>query len=233
MAEANNGPVQTYLAGAALEADTVVKLSVAGSPLTNTPATVVNTGAGEGALAIGVVESYAASGTPVAVRMLNCGGSLKAKTGGAVAALANVFCAASGLVDDAAGGQPIGVAKHAASGSSQLLEFLPAEGKADTGVATVAAAGSVQGDAAALALGVNTVTGADGTKGVILPAATAGSVVEVYNAVATNGLKIYPATGDAINGGSANAAITIEGKTLAYLRNIDGDNWAAIFTANT
>lgn len=230
--EANNGPVLTFLAGANLDAGTVVKLSVASDPLANTAATVVNTGAGEGALAKGVVDAYAASGTLVSVRMLNCGGSLKAKTGGAVTGLANVFCAASGLVDDAAGGTPIGQFKSSGS-SGQLVEFIPAEGIENSGVASVAAAGSAQGDAALLSIGVNTVSAADGTKGVILPVGTAGQVVEVYNAVATNGLKIYPATSGTINGGSANAAITTEGKTHAYLRNIDGTNWAAIFTTNT
>ena len=53
---------------------------------------------------------------------------------------------------------------------------------------------------------VNVVTGADGTKGVILPAAIAGIQVDVYSSVATNGLKIYPASGDDINDGTANAS---------------------------
>jgi len=43
--------------------------------------------------------------------------------------------------------------------------------------ATVAAAGSAQGDAAALADGFSLVSGADGTKGVKLPAAAAGRAV--------------------------------------------------------
>ncbi len=102
-----------------------------------------------------------------------------------------------------------------------------------TVVDSVAAAGSAQGDAAALAIGFNTVTAADGTKGVILPTAVAGKQVRVYNSVATNGLKIYPATGGSINGGTANAAITIEGKTFAVLEAVDTLNWAAVFTVNT
>lgn len=98
---------------------------------------------------------------------------------------------------------------------------------------SVAATGSNQGTAASLAYAVNNVTAADGTKGVILPAATAGKLVYVYNSVATNGLPIYPATGETINGGSANAAITIEGKTLAILVGSGAGNWGAVFTANT
>jgi len=98
---------------------------------------------------------------------------------------------------------------------------------------SVAAAGSNQGTAASLAYTLNNVTAADGTKGVILPTATTGTVILVYNSVATNGLPIYPATSGTINGGSANAAITIEGKTLAILVATDTTNWAAIFTADT
>jgi hypothetical protein len=99
---------------------------------------------------------------------------------------------------------------------------------------SVAAAGSTQSDAAALQAGLNTVSAADGTKGVLLPAATAGgATVMVYNEHATNGLKIYPATGDDINDGSANAAITIEGKTIAVCRPLDATTWAVQFTTNT
>lgn len=99
---------------------------------------------------------------------------------------------------------------------------------------SVAAAGNSQGTGTALALGcLNTVSAADGTKGVTLPVGVAGDVCRVYNAVATNGLPIYPGTSGTINGGSANAAITIEGKTLAILENVDGTNWAAVFTANS
>jgi hypothetical protein len=98
----------------------------------------------------------------------------------------------------------------------------------------VAAAGSGQSTATLLQSGVaSNVSAADGTKAVVLPAASAGEVVRVYNSVATNGLPIYPPTSGTINGGSANAAITIEGKTFALLECMDGTNWAAVFTANS
>lgn len=100
-------------------------------------------------------------------------------------------------------------------------------------VGTIAAAGSAQGDAQAVVNQVTYVTAADGTKGVVLPAATAGAYYEVYNTHATNGLKVYPASGDDINDGSADAAVTIEGKSLAIFRALDTATWAAIFTANT
>lgn len=98
----------------------------------------------------------------------------------------------------------------------------------------VAAAGSTQANATALTYRNNNVTAADGTKGVVLPAiADAGHMVVVYNSVATNGLKVYPATGGTINGGSANAAVVIEGKTLAIFVASSSGNWGAVFTANT
>lgn len=99
--------------------------------------------------------------------------------------------------------------------------------------ATLAATGTDQSTAAAIATQVVNVTGADGTVAVRLPAATAGAVYVVYNSVATNGLPVFPATSGTINGGSANAAVTIEGKTLAVFVGSDSTNWGAIYTANT
>lgn len=98
--------------------------------------------------------------------------------------------------------------------------------------AAITAAGTVQGDAAALTGVINTATG-DGTVGVILPSAVAGLVVFVYNLHASAGLKVYPASGDDINDGTTNAAVTIEGKTLAMFIAVDTATWAAIYTANT
>lgn len=98
---------------------------------------------------------------------------------------------------------------------------------------TLAGAGSSQGTAAAIVHTVTSVTGADGTVAVVMPTAVAGDFRLVYNAVATNGLPIYPASGAAFNGGSSDAAITIEGKTLALLVATSTTNWAAVYTANT
>lgn len=76
----------------------------------------------------------------------------------------------------------------------------------------VAAAGSAQGDAGALSgtKFYHQVTGADGTKGVILAAAAAADVGEVHTILNTTAgvLKVYPATGGTINGASANAAFS-------------------------
>lgn len=101
-------------------------------------------------------------------------------------------------------------------------------------VGTLAAAGSAQGDAAAIVNRVTHVSAADGTKGVILPAAFAGAgEYRIYNLHATNGLKIYPASGDDINDGTGDAAVTIEGKTVAVFTALDAATWAATYTVNS
>lgn len=80
------------------------------------------------------------------------------------------------------------------------------------GQETVAMAGSAQGDAAALSASkfLHQITGADGTKGVILPATTITSAAICHFLLNTTAgvAKVYPATGGTINGGSANAAFT-------------------------
>lgn len=74
--------------------------------------------------------------------------------------------------------------------------------------ADVAAAGSAQGDATALVEGFQVVTGADGTKGVILPTAVAGAIV-IIKGTTSAVLKVYPATGAAINAVAANSAMSL------------------------
>lgn len=92
---------------------------------------------------------------------------------------------------------------------------------------TVAATGSVQTDAAALGTGVNLVTGADATKGVILPTGANGKFILVKNN--TNAvLKVYPKTGGIINALSANAALSMAALTSAVFFTVDGLNWVTI-----
>lgn len=93
--------------------------------------------------------------------------------------------------------------------------------------ATVAAAGTNQGTAAAVAAGFTLVSGADGTKGVVLPAASAGLVVIIKNSAAA-ALKIYPATGDAINALSANASYDITNLTSTLLVAYDATTWYSV-----
>lgn len=87
------------------------------------------------------------------------------------------------------------------------------------GVSTVAAAGSAIGNAAALSEGFNVVTGADNTKGVQLPAATAGKVVLVMSETVAKSLPVYPPTGGNIDNLANNAAKTLAAAT-AYTSGI-------------
>lgn len=121
----------------------------------------------------------------------------------------------------AAGGKLMGYAVGAAaSGDSYVTVMLGARvagGFGRTPInADVAAAGSVQGDAAQVYEGFTVVTGADATKGVILPTAVAGMKVEIKNGAAAV-LKVYGATGAAINAGAANAALSVPASTPVTL----------------
>lgn len=94
---------------------------------------------------------------------------------------------------------------------------------------SVAAAGSAQGDAAALVQGFNNVTAADGAKGVRLPAAVAGLEVNGYNNSASS-LLIYPATSGTINGGSANASVTVQAHTRFSFLGTSTTNFAGSYS---
>jgi hypothetical protein len=90
--------------------------------------------------------------------------------------------------------------------------------------ATVAATGTVQGDAAAITTGFTLVTAADDAKGVILPAAAAGLVCIIKVDTGAD-LKVYPNTGDAINAIAANTAITVVDDVCFALIAYDATTW--------
>lgn len=90
---------------------------------------------------------------------------------------------------------------------------------------TLAAAGSEQGDAAAIAAKVTTVTASDGTKGVRLPAApTVGDEYIIINTVAAV-LKIYPGSGDAINATTADAAVSVAASVVSQCIATSASQW--------
>lgn len=211
---------KTFTAGAALVQNRLVILSSGVLQYADAYTTAIGT----------LEDTTFASGEVVGVRLLPGEGTFKMMAAAAITSGAYVYQAASGKIDDV-GFIPVGIALEAASADGDLIEVLPSRLMPDN-VASIAAAGSAQGDATAVTAGINTVSAADGTKGVILPAAKAGLVVQVYNEHATNGLKVYPATGDDINDGSANAAITMEGKGIARFTGLDTTTWAAAFTVN-
>lgn len=98
-------------------------------------------------------------------------------------------------------------------------------------VAAVTAVGTTIANAAALSAGVNIVSGADGTKSVVLPTAVAGATIQVYNTAATNGLPVLANTSDTINGG---ASVTMEGSTWLVATAVNSAAWlTTIFTADS
>ena len=89
----------------------------------------------------------------------------------------------------------------------------------------IAAAGTVQGDATAITQQVTKVTGADGTKGVVLPTSTAGAVYRIHNSDASSALKLYPQSGGSVNGGTTNVHVTLAAKETAHLMKISSTEW--------
>lgn len=89
---------------------------------------------------------------------------------------------------------------------------------------TVAAAGTVAADAGVLIEGFNLVTGPDDTKGVRLPAAVAGMQVTIKVGDGAD-LKVWPATGDAINALGANNALTVVDDVCFVLTALDATTW--------
>jgi hypothetical protein len=96
-------------------------------------------------------------------------------------------------------------------------------------VVTIAAAGSSNTDAALLTGDFNRVTGADGTKGVILPGVEAGGRITVSNE-SSSALKVYPPSGDQLNGLTATTgSVSIAGNKAGIFINANSTNWAAIY----
>lgn len=90
--------------------------------------------------------------------------------------------------------------------------------------ATVNAANSAQNNGTALSYGYTVVGAADGTKAVVLPAAVEGAVVEIKNN-ANNVLKVFPASGDAINAIAANTVYNMTNLTAQRFTAVDGTTW--------
>ena len=97
----------------------------------------------------------------------------------------------------------------------------------------VAAAGNSQATATALTASLNVVTSATGTSadGVLLPAGYAqGEIILIVNATAV-ALDVFPPTGGAINGGSANAAKALAANISGLYVSLGGGDWGAVLSA--
>ena len=95
----------------------------------------------------------------------------------------------------------------------------------------IPAAGTVQGDATALAAAVNFVGTVAASTGVVLPAlATGGDCVFIFNGGA-NPLKVYPDSGAKVNGLPANTPFTLAPNTAVEVWRGSATQWAAVLSA--
>lgn len=115
------------------------------------------------------------------------------------------------------------------SGDDASLGALTLTGSQTSSNASVSAAGTTQGAATVLTKTVNFVTSvtASSADGVALPAASAGLTITVVNTTATN-LNVYPASGDAINDLSSNAAFVIPGESSMQFYAKDSTYWLSL-----
>lgn len=96
-----------------------------------------------------------------------------------------------------------------------------------TPIGTLAATGTNAATAAQIVAAKTQVTGSDGTKGVILPVAIPGMVVELFNAVASTN-NVYPGTGIAINALSTGAVLAVPASKNVRLIATSATQWFSI-----
>ena len=114
------------------------------------------------------------------------------------------------------------------SGNNVSVGTLTASGNVTFGIAaTVSAAGSTQGTATALTKTYNIISTASANQGVVLPSAAAGLVINLYN-VSGNTIKVYPASTETIDGGSANAPIEVVTSNGAELVGVSTGGWRQV-----
>ena len=97
-------------------------------------------------------------------------------------------------------------------------------------IGTIAAAGSSLATGTAITTATTYVTGADGTKGVVLPLGQIGQQYLVFNNAAAI-LKVYPsAATTAINGGSAGASVSIAANKAGHFVMLTATGVGAIYS---
>ena len=93
---------------------------------------------------------------------------------------------------------------------------------------TISAAGTTQGAATALAKSYNIVkTASVSAEGVALPDCVAGLEIDILNST-TATIKVYPNTGETIDSGSANAAVSLGSKMSLKLVGSSATNWVRL-----
>lgn len=101
-------------------------------------------------------------------------------------------------------------------------------------VAKPAAAGSTRTDATALTASFSWVTDANATKGVVLPAPTAGRVIAIKNDDTANAiLKVYAPGSAKINGVAGTTAFSMAAKTACFFIAYDTTDWFSVPLASS
>src|SRR5207244_2777920 len=91
--------------------------------------------------------------------------------------------------------------------------------------AAVTAAGSSQGTAFTLTKSYNVVTTVAASTGVSLPVPSTGGLIVVVVNRGANTLNVYPASGGAIDGASANIPVTIPVGSLSIYQASSSSQW--------
>ena len=117
-------------------------------------------------------------------------------------------------------------------GNITLLNLTP-----NTDVGVLAALGTNQAGAALIVTSEVLVTGTDDAKGVRLPPVTPDKIIIIHTTVSDKDLKIYPATGEKINTGTANANVLLvnaasDTATARLFKKADGD-WYCLVIRGT
>jgi predicted RecA/RadA family phage recombinase len=199
-----------------------------GDTIDYTPGTAVS--AGQVVVENGVVGVSAVDIPANELGALTIDGVFDFAKGAAAFARGDLVCwdDANNVATPTGTGVPLGKAVAAAvSGDATVRVKLSPNGANRLPSATVAATGSTQANAAAVQEGFTLVTAADGTKGVLLPAAAPGMQVTIKNGAAAI-LKIWPASGDAINAIAADSALSIASLTSVILTAYDATTWYTV-----
>jgi len=99
-------------------------------------------------------------------------------------------------------------------------------------IGTLAAAGTTQAGASAIAAEITTITNNTAANGVILPVPTQGQKFYIIPALVTNAPLVYPPVGGSINFGTVNAGVAIPARKMTTLVALDNvGNYAANVSA--
>ena len=190
--------------------------------------------AGANSLGVGFTTAVCAASGIVNVALIANPGTVMVQAAGVIPIGAFLFAAAAGEVAATGTYRLNMIALDAATAQGDVIEAAfthvqahTSDTYADGDTAILAAAGTTQGTAGIIASKLTYVTLSDGTKGVVLPTASAALVYEVVNTVGDQTLKVYPGASDTLNGGTVNVPLTLAVGGWAKFVADDSTNWTA------